>query len=126
MLAVIRSHRRPPWTVLAVSGDLDVAGAPNLRAAVSAAVSAGQVDLILDLSGVDFIDSLGLGVVVGALKRVRQRDGELALVCPETRIRRVFELCDLDRILVLHWSLDSVPLDLTSPDPAPRSVEAVS
>ena len=111
MQAAIESRRRPPWTVLAVGGELDVVGAPALRQAVVAAVSAGGTRLILDLTGVDFIDSFGIGAVVGALKRVRQRDGELALVCPAPRVRRVFELCDLDRILTLHNSIDSVGLD---------------
>ena len=63
--------------------------------------------LILDISDLDFVDSFGLGAVVGALKRLRQRGGELALVCPSRRIRRVFEICDLDRIMALHDSIDS-------------------
>ena len=63
--------------------------------------------LILDISELDFVDSFGLGAVVGALKRLRQRGGELALVCPSRRIRRVFEICDLDRIMALHESIDS-------------------
>ncbi len=91
-----------------MSGDLDVAGAPELRQEVVAAVADGHVCLVLDLTGVDFIDSFGIGVVVGALKRVRQRDGDLALVCPERRVRRVFELCDLDRILPVHERLEDV------------------
>jgi len=91
-----------------VSGDLDVAGAPELRQEIVAAVADGQVRLILDMTGVEFIDSFGIGVVIGALKRVRQRAGELALVCPEPRVRRVFELCDIDRILTLHRDLDEV------------------
>lgn len=106
---VIRREQRPPWTVLSAFGDLDVAGAPELRQAVVAAVADGLVHIVLDLSAVDFVDSFGLGVVVGAVKRLRQRDGELAVVCPEPRVRRVFELCDLDRILPLHTSMEMVP-----------------
>ena len=109
MQAVIHRHQHPPWTVLTVTGELDVVGAPELRQVIVTAVSDGEVRLVLDLTGVDFVDSFGIGVVVGALKRVRQRDGDLALVCPEPRIRRVFELCDLDRVLPLHRSLGDVP-----------------
>ena len=109
---VLHRHDRPPWTVITVSGDLDVAGAPELRQEVVAAVAEGRVRLVLDMTGVEFIDSFGIGVVVGALKRVRQRDGELAVVCPEPRVRRVFELCDIDRILTLHSHVDEA-LDST-------------
>ena len=79
-----------------------------MRQAVVTAVAEGSRLLALDLSELDFVDSFGLGAVVGALKRVRQRGGELALVCPSSRIRRVFEICDLDRILALHDSIDSL------------------
>ena len=106
-------RQRPPWTVLSVAGELDIVGAPDLRQAVVREVADGVRLLALDVSGLDFIDSFGIGAVVGALKRVRQRGGELELVCPLPRIRRVFEICDLDRILKLHKSAD----DLSGPDP---------
>lgn len=99
-----------------MAGDLDVVGGPDLRHEVVAAVAEGRVLLILDLTAVDFIDSFGIGVVVGSVKRVRQRGGDLALVCPEPRVRRVFELCDIDRILPLHETVDQVP----DPAGAPR------
>ena len=79
-----------------------------MRQAVVTAVAEGSRLVVLDLSELDFVDSFGLGAVVGALKRVRQRGGELALVCPSSRIRRVFEVCDLDRILALHDSIDTL------------------
>jgi anti-sigma B factor antagonist len=102
----IRRTERPPWTVLSVGGELDVVGAPDLRQAVVKAVADGCRGLILDISDLDFIDSFGIGAVVAALKRLRQRGGELALVCPSPRIRRVFEICDLDRIIAVHDSID--------------------
>ena len=108
MSVTIRRHENPPWTVLRVGGDLDVVGAPDLRQAVVAAVASGSRLLVLDLSELDFVDSFGIGAVVGALKRLRQRGGDLALVCPSPRIRRVFEICDLDRILAPHDSIDGV------------------
>ena len=99
---VVHAHRDGEWSVLTVAGELDVVGAPELRQHVMHAVSNGMHHLVLDLSGVDFIDSFGLGVLIGALKRVRLRDGDLQLVVTEARVRRVLELCDLDRVFTLH------------------------
>ena len=99
---VVHAHRDGEWSVLTVAGELDVVGAPELRQHVMHAVSNGMHHLVLDLSGVDFIDSFGLGVLIGALKRVRLLDGDLQLVVTEARVRRVLELCDLDRVFTLH------------------------
>ena len=102
---VVHAHTEGRWSILTVAGELDVVGAPELRQQVMRAVAEGQHDLVLDLSGVDFIDSFGLGVLIGALKRVRLLDGELQLVVTEPRVRRVLELCDLDRVFTLHTNL---------------------
>ena len=97
----------PDGVVLRVLGDLDMAGAPRLRNAVVSEVGAGTRLIVLDLTGVDYLDSTGLGVVIGALRRLRTHDGELRVVCPEPRIRRVFEVCDLDRVLEFHVDVDA-------------------
>lgn len=102
---VVHAHRDGRWSVLTVAGELDVVGAPELRQHVMHAVSDGLHHLVLDLTGVDFIDSFGLGVLIGALKRVRLLDGDLQLVVTEPRVRRVLELCDLDRVFTLHTDL---------------------
>jgi len=99
---VAHAHRDGQWLVLTVAGELDVVGAPELRQHVMHAVSDGLHHLVFDLTGVDFVDSFGLGVLIGALKRVRLLDGDLQLVVTEPRVRRVFELCDLDRVFTLH------------------------
>lgn len=106
MSVVVRVDERSRWTVFRISGDLDVAGALELRQAVVAAVADGALELVFDLSELDFIDSFGLGAVVAALKRVRQRGGDIGLVCPVRRVRRVFEICELDRIMALSDTLD--------------------
>lgn len=100
-----RSHRGS-WTVITVLGDLDLAGAPRLRSEVVEVVAGGRHHVVLDLTAVDFVDSAGLGTVVGALRRTRSHDGDLRVVCPEPRLRRVFELCDLDRVFELHTDVD--------------------
>src|ERR1700693_1866699 len=85
-------------TVLAPSGRLDVAGAPMLKDAVSDAVKNGQPRLVIDLEGVSFVDSTGLGSVIAALKLVRSSKGDLRLAAPNQQVRVVLELNTLDRV----------------------------
>ena len=103
---VVHTHTADTWSVLTVAGELDVVGAPELRQHVINAVRSGAHHLVLDLTGVAFVDSFGLGVLIGALKRVRLLDGDLKLVVTEARVRRVLEVCDLDRVFTLHTDLD--------------------
>jgi len=108
---------RDGWTVVSVTGELDVATAPRLRNEIVRLASSGNTLVVLDLGGVDFIDSTGLGVVVGSLKRVRSLGGELALARAEPQVRRVFEITRLVDILPLH---DTVDAALATPVP-PRA-----
>ena len=79
-------------------GDLDMAGAPVLRQSVVQEVSKGNNFLVLDLSGLTFIDSAGLGAIIGGLRRVRSHEGDLLLVGLNDELPKVFELCELDQI----------------------------
>lgn len=95
------------WTVVAIHGELDIASAPAFRERLIDIVNDRGVNLVLDLDGIDFLDSTGLGVIVGALKRVRTQDGDLRIVCSQPRIRRLFEITGLDRAMPLLDSLDA-------------------
>ena len=97
---------RNGYSVLAVSGEVDVATVPRLREQLHGLVAQGSNRIIVDLDGVDFLDATGLGVLVGALKRVRSNDGELALVCTQPRIRKVFEVTGLTKVFSLYDSVD--------------------
>jgi anti-sigma B factor antagonist len=93
-------------TILEVSGEVDVYTAPALRDRVTDLLDAGQQLLVIDLGGVEFLDSTGLGVLVGALKRVRSNDGDLYLVCTQPRIRKVFEVTGLTKVFSLFDTVD--------------------
>lgn len=107
MLFALDVSPRGDWTVVAVTGELELATAPRLRQAVVSLVGDGHVDIVLDLGGVDFIDSIGLGVIVSALKRVRSRDGRLVVAGAGPRVRALFVLTRLDEIIELHDSVAS-------------------
>jgi anti-sigma B factor antagonist len=94
------------WTVVTVYGELDVASAPTLRERLIDLVSGGSHLLVLDLEGLDFLDSTGLGAIISALKRARTNGGDLRLVCTQSRIRRLFEITALDKAFPLFPSLD--------------------
>ena len=92
--------------ILAVHGDADLHTAPELREALRGATDDGVTTLVVDLSGAPVIDSTSLGVLLGALKRLRERDGQIRLVVPRPEVRRVFEITMLDRVFSLHQTLD--------------------
>jgi len=94
-------------SVLAVRGEVDVYTAPRLREKLVELVSKGQHNIVVDLEAVDFLDSTGLGVLVGGLKRLRSHDGDLSLVCTQQRILKVFEITGLTKVFTIHESVDA-------------------
>ena len=93
-------------TVVAPSGRLDVAGAPALKDAISEAARDGAPRIVIDMEGVSFVDSTGLGSVIAALKQVRSREGELRLAAPNQQVRVVLELTTLDRVFPYYATVE--------------------
>jgi anti-sigma B factor antagonist len=89
-------------TILAIHGEADLHSAPDLRDAIATAIEDGAQELVLDLSDTTFVDSMTLGVLLGAMKRIRAYGGNLRLVVPGTDVRRIFEITLLDRVFPLH------------------------
>ena len=94
------------WTVVAASGEIDVAAAPMMREQLVDLIAAGTTRLVMDLEDVDFIDSTGLGVLVGAVRRARAADGDVRLVCTNSRLLRVFEVTGLDDVFAIESNVD--------------------
>jgi anti-sigma B factor antagonist len=93
-LAVERS-RVDGYELLAVEGELDIATAPRMIAALNEAFAELSTPLVVDLSSVDFMDSTGLALLMNAYRRVRRRGQGFAIVCPGGPISRVFEIADM-------------------------------
>lgn len=94
-------HPRPGTAVLALTGDADLHSANELRARLGTSIEAGARVLVVDLSEVTFIDSMALGVLLEAMKRLRARGGVLRIAGPRPDVRRIFEITLLDRIFPL-------------------------
>ena len=88
--------------VVCVTGEVDLAAAPRLRAVLEPALPDPGGRLVVDLSETTFIDSSALGVLVRALKRLRHHGGDLVLRHPSRNARRVFQLTGLDLILTIE------------------------
>lgn len=94
------------FSVVEARGEIDVYTAPRLRDQLVELVDAGHYDIVVDMRGVQFLDSTGLGVLVGGLKRVRQHDGSLRLVCTQERIVKIFRITGLTKVFPIHASLE--------------------
>ena len=80
---------------LAIQGEIDFGNVAALRARLSELIRSGTGPLTIDLSGVDFVDSTTIGVLIQAKKRLEQSGRELRMIQPKPSVRRVFELAGL-------------------------------
>ena len=94
-------------TVVEVRGEVDVYTASLLRERLLAVIDGGAGRVVADLRRVDFLDSTGLGVLVGALKRLRMAGGDLVLVCDNEKLLKIFQITALDRVFALHNTVEA-------------------
>jgi anti-sigma B factor antagonist len=89
-----------------VTGEVDVYTSPELKTRLLESIDGGCTRLIVALDAVSFIDSSGLGVLVGALRRLRERGDELRLVCTRDQILKIFRITGLDKVFHIVATLD--------------------
>lgn len=106
---VLETHEHGGVTVVAVTGEVDLFTAPNLKDRIADLISGGQSRLAVDLEGVEFMDSTGLGVLIGALKRCKEAGGTLALVAPPEPVLKVLSITGLDKVFQIHDNVEQVP-----------------
>lgn len=102
----VTSRQSGDRTVIEVKGEIDVYTAPALREEISSLVDAEHTTIVVDLTQVSFMDSTGLGVLVGALKKVRTLGGDLSLVINEEKILKVFRITALTQVFSIHPTLE--------------------
>jgi len=82
--------------IIRVRGEIHVSTAPEFAQRLSAAIDSGKTAMVLDMSGVEFIDSTGLSVLLNGLRLVNQMHGRMAIVCANPTVLRLFQITSLD------------------------------
>src|ERR1700680_1696833 len=88
--------------VVDLNGEIDVYTSPKVKDAVTDLIDRGVYNLVINLENVRYIDSTGLGVLIGGLKRVREHGGTVSLVCTNPQIRKIFDITGLVKIFGIY------------------------
>ena len=91
--------------LVSISGESDLYTAPQLKGEVLRLIGGGSNRLVVDLTRTSFVDSATLGVLLGGLKRLRPKGGEIVLVIADANIRKIFEITLLDRVFPIFDTL---------------------
>ncbi|NMA66003.1 MAG: STAS domain-containing protein [Clostridiaceae bacterium] len=84
-----------------ISGEIDLYTGPDFRDKLYSVISEEEKDFILDLSKLNYIDSMGLGLLVGALKRVKEHQHNIIILNPQNNVRKLFRITGLDRVFII-------------------------
>ena len=105
--------------IIALAGEVDLYTAPEFKQQLLDVIAKGASYVVVDFSETTFIDSTTLGVLVGGIKRLRTNDGQLALVCSDRNITKIFEITGLDRVFTIYSSrAEAVEQRSAGPTPA--------
>jgi len=107
-------------TVVSLKGELDIYSAPLLRTTLQDLIGQGNRSLVVDLTDVEFLDSTGLGVLVGTMRRTGEVNGDLRLVVASDRILRVFRMTSLTEVFDIRPTLDAALGDDPTVPSSPR------
>ncbi len=87
--------------VIAIKGEIDIYSAPGFKESLYDAIGEGQQDIILDCTDLSYIDSMGLGILVGALKRIKEQNHNIVIKNPKSTVRKLFKITGLDKVFVI-------------------------
>lgn len=106
-MGIAVDETRSPYTVVSVTGEIDVNTSPHLRDKILELLERRNRRLVIDLDGTDFLDSTALGILVGVSKRLRAAGGSLTVVCSQPRILRTFQVTNLEKVFSVRPSLEA-------------------
>lgn len=99
---VINVRNDGAFPIIDLSGEVDAYTSARFREAMVDLIDAGAASLIVSMMKVEYIDSSGLGALVGGLKRSTERGGRIVIVCDNPQIRKVFEITGLEKVFPLY------------------------
>ena len=102
----VESSTTPKGSILTLRGEIDVYTAPRLREAIVELVDKGAKDIVVDMEAVEFLDSTGLGVLVGGLKRSKGKDARFAIVATQEKILKIFDITGLNKVFPMYSSVE--------------------
>ena len=105
-LRITLDQRAKGVAVAHFTGRLDFTSAPDARDQFATAITGGQRKLIVDLSKVAFVDSAGLGSLIGGMRAARQAGGDLRIANPSEQARMLLSLTSLDQVLKIHSTIE--------------------
>jgi anti-sigma B factor antagonist len=103
----INIRKRNGAAVMGVKGEIDIYTAPKLREQLLDLADKGERNIVVDLQGVEFLDSTGLGVLVAGLKRMKSSEGDLSLVCTSEKILKVFRITGLMKVFRISETVEA-------------------
>lgn len=88
--------------VISLKGEIDIYSAPSFKDNLISLIGEGQQDIILDCSDLTYIDSMGLGILVGALKRTKEKEHDIIIRNPKSTVRKLFRITGLDKVFIIE------------------------
>lgn len=85
-----------------VQGEIDVYTSPRVKETINELIEGSHYNFVINLEGVRYIDSTGLGVLIGALKKVREHNGRIVLICTNPQIKKIFNITGLIKIFEIY------------------------
>ena len=105
--------------VISLAGEVDLYTAPEFKQQLLEVIGQGGKQVVVDFTNTTFIDSTTLGVLVGGVKRLRTNDGQLALVCSDRNITKIFEITGLDRVFTIYPTRDEAVANVKATEQPP-------
>lgn len=90
--------------LLSIHGEIDVYTSPKVKESIISLIDRGKYNIVVNLEEVRYIDSTGLGVLIGALKKLREHSGNITLVCSNPQIKKIFQITGLVKIFGIFKS----------------------